>query len=107
MAHGKHHMGHILQYDDKISGQSLAESVSAVLESMSRLQQIPCQIHCPFSLCREMRFTYLNAHAKVKNDFSLISKEIGLCLVSFQMICEALQSKVFRFKFHSLSSKIL
>ena len=60
-------IGHILQYDDKISGQSLAESVSAVLETMPRLQQIPCQIHCPFSLCREMRFTYLNAHAKVKN----------------------------------------
>ena len=35
------------------------------------------------------------------------SKETGPSLESFQMIFEALQSELFRFKFHSLSSKIL
>ena len=36
-----------------------------------------------------------------------VSQEIGSSLVSFQMIFEALQSELFRFNFHSLSSKIL
>ena len=35
------------------------------------------------------------------------SQEIGTGLVSFKMIFEALQFKLFRFNFYSLSSKIL
>ena len=35
-----------------------------------------------------------------------ISQEIGLGLVSLEMIFEALQSEPFRLNFHSLSSKI-
>ena len=34
------------------------------------------------------------------------SQEIGLGLVSLEMIFQALQSELFRFKFHSLGSKI-
>ena len=37
----------------------------------------------------------------------LSSQEIGSSLVSLEMIFEALQSELFRFKFHTLSSKIL
>ena len=37
---------------------------------------------------------------KSKNEFSIFpSKEIGSSLVSFQMIFDALQSELFRFKF--------
>ena len=48
-----------------------------------------------------------NAHAKVKTRIFPISQEIGSTLVSFQMIFETLPSELFRFDFHSLSSKIL
>ena len=45
---------------------------------------------------------------KLEIGFSMFSsQEIGPSLVSFQMIFEALQSELFRFKFHSLGSKIL
>ena len=37
----------------------------------------------------------------------LNSQEIGSSLVSFRMIFYALQSELFRFKFYSMSSKIL
>ena len=37
----------------------------------------------------------------------LSSQEIGLSLLSFVMIYEALQPELFGLKFHSLSSKIL
>ena len=52
--------------------------------------------------------TYSNAHANAKKCiFDDQSQEIGLSLVPFQMIFEAPQSELFRFKFHSLGSKIL
>ena len=52
--------------------------------------------------------TYPNAHAKVDNWISENQfPEIGLSLVSFGMIFEALQSEAFRFKFRSLGSKII
>ena len=45
---------------------------------------------------------------RLKNRFSVFSfQEIGWSLVSFQMILEALQSELFRFKIYLLSSKIL
>ena len=52
---------------------------------------------------------YPNARAKIKKKRLSVfrSKEIGSRLVSFSMIFEALQSELFRFKFHSVSSKIL
>ena len=43
----------------------------------------------------------------LKSVFSLLSsQEISRSLVSFQMIFQALQSEFFRFKFHSLGSKL-
>ena len=51
---------------------------------------------------------YSNAHVKVKMGFSMFgSHGIGSSSVSFEMIFEALQSELFKFKFDSLSSKIL
>ena len=44
----------------------------------------------------------------VKIGFSMFnSEDIGSSLVSLEMIFEALQSELFRFEFHTLSSKIL
>ena len=44
---------------------------------------------------------------KFKNGFSILSsQEIGSSLVSLEMIFQALHSELFRFKFHSLGSKI-
>ena len=44
----------------------------------------------------------------LKSGFSIFStKEIGSSSVSFQMVFEALDSELFRFNFHSMSSKIL
>ena len=45
---------------------------------------------------------------KMKIEFSVSSsQEIGSSLVSFEMIFEALQSEIFRFKFRLLSSEIV
>ena len=45
---------------------------------------------------------------KLKIEFSVSSsQEIGSSLVSFEMIFEALQSEIFRFKFRLLSSEIV
>ena len=50
--------------------------------------------------------TYQIPTQMLKSVFSMFSsKEIGPSLVSFQMIFEALQSELFRFKFDSLGSK--
>ena len=44
----------------------------------------------------------------LKSGFSIFSaQEIGSSLELFQMIFEALQFELFRFNFHSMSSKIL
>ena len=52
--------------------------------------------------------TYSNAHAKVQKWILIFSSlGIGLSLVSLKMIFEALESELFRFTFHLLSSKIL
>ena len=45
---------------------------------------------------------------KLKKGFWIFSyQEIGSSLISLEMIFEALQSELFRFKFHILNSKIL
>ena len=45
---------------------------------------------------------------KLKSGFlKFISQEIGSSLVLLQMIFGALQSELFRFKFHSVGSKVL
>ena len=44
---------------------------------------------------------------KFKNQFSMLSyQEIGSSLLLFQIIFEALQSELFRFKFHTLSETL-
>ena len=66
-----------------------------------------CIFWSKWKLCLRM-LTYSNAHANAKKIFlRFSSQEIGLSLVSMEMIFETRQSELFRFKFHTLISKML